>query len=60
MRPAIEFKPPPWRIDQRAGKICLKEARKKTYDYVFGEFRNSETILNDLKGALSLERAPWT
>jgi len=36
------------------------QLRNETYDYVFGEFKKSETILKDLKEALSRDRAPWT
>lgn len=33
--------------------------RKETYMYVFGEFRENETILKEIKEALSCDRAPW-
>ena len=40
-------------------KDCYKEQRRKTYQYVFGDFRNKEIILKELHEALSCDRASW-
>jgi CDP-Glycerol:Poly(glycerophosphate) glycerophosphotransferase len=45
---------------KQAEKISHQEQRKETYHYVFGEMRTNESILKDLKEALSKDRASWT
>ncbi len=42
-----------------AEHTCYQLKRKETYDYVFGESRKNETILNEIKEALSCDRASW-
>jgi hypothetical protein len=46
-------------ILQHAERPCFKKLQKETYHYVFGETRDSEMILKDLKEALSQDRASW-
>ena len=45
---------------QETDSSCFKKQREETYHYVFGEMRESETILEELKEALSRDRASWT
>lgn len=44
---------------KHAETTCFKNQREKSYEYVFGELRDGETILKDLKEALSRDRASW-
>lgn len=44
----------------QAESTCYLQQRKETYRYVFGEPRKGETILNEIKEALSRDRASWT
>jgi CDP-glycerol glycerophosphotransferase (TagB/SpsB family) len=44
----------------QAESTSYQEQREETYHYVFGEPRKGETILNELKEALSRDRASWT
>ncbi|HUD01103.1 MAG TPA: CDP-glycerol glycerophosphotransferase family protein, partial [Rhabdochlamydiaceae bacterium] len=46
-------------ILQHAERPCFKKLQEETYQYVFGETRDSEMILKDLKEALSQDRASW-
>ncbi|HEY5236637.1 MAG TPA: CDP-glycerol glycerophosphotransferase family protein [Rhabdochlamydiaceae bacterium] len=45
---------------QQAESGCYQQQREETYQYVFGESRKNETILNEIKEALSRDRASWT
>jgi hypothetical protein len=52
-------------LEQHLGKAITEAEynfemqRKATYTYIFGEFRENETILNEIKEALSSDRASW-
>lgn len=52
-------------LDHHLGKAITEDEHnfeteiKATYSYVFGEFKESETILSEIKKALSGDRAPW-
>lgn len=43
----------------QAEYACYQQQREETYHYVFGEFRTGETILDEIKEALSRDRASW-
>lgn len=38
---------------------CYQQQREETYHYVFGEFRTGKMILDEIKEALSRDRASW-